>query len=177
MILRSMRSLLDYKCLQGVVGVLFIFVSASHQAWHRVDFSEWWLNEGCMDGWVCAPPVSHRDSKSLRAGLRAAPREAFSQLRVIRGSCSPRPACSERASWGSPGEDVHAGTCDLQVCLMILPSLSLLPPSCSPMPLSWCPPPQHLLSLPCHWASLQSVSASLCVWKCPRRRRPFRATP
>lgn len=77
--------------------------------------------------------------------------EVCSDLQVIHVSSSSLPARSEYASLGSTGANVRTHTCNFQVCLMTLSSLSLLSPSCSSTPLSRCRLPPHLLFLPCHW--------------------------
>ena len=58
MTLRSVRSLLDYKRLWGVVSVMCNFES-QHQACHRIDFSGHWFSEGvhAVNGWMQRYPV------------------------------------------------------------------------------------------------------------------------
>ena len=90
--------------------------------------------------------------------------------------------CFPWASRSTPAHPCRSGewvlgeiltrACYFPVCLMVLPSLSLLPPFLLSLPSA-----QHLLAPPCLLASLESASASPCVWKCPQRPRRFRATP
>lgn len=100
-------------------------------------------------------PVSHLDSKSLRAELRyelyripAASGEACSQCWLI-------PARCER---GVPGETCTRACC-FPVCLMILPSLSLLPPSLFSTASPLTPPVPSLVS----GLSPAGVCSPVCV--------------